>query len=192
VQKSWTSLLAGASGIVSTIPLGPEYAELPSTVAAMVPRGSKVDGDWDAKEYLKNDDTRKMAGFSQFAVVAAEEALADSGWNGGEAERERAGVCIGSGIGSFHDAYDTTLAYHKGVGSPCLLICKNERANFSCRVIGNSRPSSFPAYSSISPRAISLCVTVSKVRITQSPPHVQPVHTPSATHIGSSCTTMQI
>ena len=52
VKRTWTSLLAGKSGIVSTSPLGPEFQALPSRVAGLVPKGALKDGRWDAKEHV--------------------------------------------------------------------------------------------------------------------------------------------
>ncbi|KAI9864093.1 MAG: Mitochondrial beta-keto-acyl synthase [Trichoglossum hirsutum] len=56
-----------------------------------------------------------MATFAQFAVAAAEEAVEDAGWRPrSEQEREDAGVCLGSGIGSLDDVYDTSINFDKG------------------------------------------------------------------------------
>lgn len=73
-----------------------------------------------------------MAKFAQYAMVASEEALNDAGWAPKKEEdlettvRRSAsywnaaltclqGVYIGSGIGSLDDAYDTAVAFEKGV-----------------------------------------------------------------------------
>ncbi|KAI9753007.1 MAG: Mitochondrial beta-keto-acyl synthase [Lichina confinis] len=56
-----------------------------------------------------------MATFSQYALVAAEEALADATWHPtDESELEVTGICLGSGIGSLEDAYDTSVAFESG------------------------------------------------------------------------------
>jgi hypothetical protein len=52
LKKTWTSLLASSSGIVSTVPLGPEFAALPSRVAGLVPRGPAKEGCWDSREWV--------------------------------------------------------------------------------------------------------------------------------------------
>ncbi|RMZ67929.1 beta-ketoacyl synthase [Pyrenophora seminiperda CCB06] len=60
-------------------------------------------------------DERRMARFTQYAMVASEEALNDSGWFPKKDEDlESTGVYMGSGIGSLDDVYDTTVAYEKG------------------------------------------------------------------------------
>ncbi|KAL9097560.1 MAG: hypothetical protein Q9165_000456 [Trypethelium subeluteriae] len=62
-----------------------------------------------------DQEERKMALFAQFAITAAEEALNDSGWAPETLEeRESTGVHVGSGIGSFDDVYDTSVAYNSG------------------------------------------------------------------------------
>ncbi len=56
--------------------------------------------DFDPKNYMDAKDARRMDRFSQFAVVAAKEALEDSGIELDSINRERFGVFVGSGIGS--------------------------------------------------------------------------------------------
>jgi 3-oxoacyl-[acyl-carrier-protein] synthase II len=56
-----------------------------------------------------------MALFAQYAIAATKEALDDSGWlPRTPRDCEATGVHVGSGIGSFEDVYDTTIAYDKG------------------------------------------------------------------------------
>lgn len=60
-------------------------------------------------------DSRRVATFSQYALVAAEEALEDAAWHPTEeSELEATGICLGSGIGSLEDAYDTSIAFDGG------------------------------------------------------------------------------
>ncbi|KAF8469152.1 thiolase-like protein [Kalaharituber pfeilii] len=56
-----------------------------------------------------------MALFTQYAIAAADEALTDAGLTDMSDElKEQVGVCVGSGIGSLDDVYNTTVAYEKG------------------------------------------------------------------------------
>ncbi|KAJ8108226.1 hypothetical protein OPT61_g8317 [Boeremia exigua] len=115
VRRTWQRLIDGHCGITSTKDLSPKFAILPSQVAAVVPLGLKADGKWNAKEYMGAGDERRMAKFVQYAMVASEEALNDAGWAPKkEEDLENTGVCIGSGIGSLDDAYDTAVAFEKG------------------------------------------------------------------------------
>lgn len=57
-----------------------------------------------------------MAMFTQYAIAAARMAIKDAQWeNATEEEKERTGVCLGSGIGSLDDMASTTLAYAENV-----------------------------------------------------------------------------
>jgi 3-oxoacyl-[acyl-carrier-protein] synthase II len=57
-----------------------------------------------------------MALFTQYAIAAARMAIEDAGWlNVTEEQKERTGVCLGSGIGSLDDMATTTLSYAESV-----------------------------------------------------------------------------
>ncbi|BFZ64637.1 Mitochondrial beta-keto-acyl synthase [Saitoella coloradoensis] len=117
VQHAWKRLLAGESGVVSLIGRNgdPRFAELPSTVGAVVPPGDASDGGWDASEWIEKGDDRRMANFTQYAIGAAEQALRDAEWKPTlDEQKERTGVCVGSGIGAFEDSVNATVAYVKG------------------------------------------------------------------------------
>ncbi|KAI7828472.1 beta-ketoacyl synthase [Kickxella alabastrina] len=81
------------------------YERLPSQVAGIVPRSTdQQPGTFDAKEWLAAGDTNRMAGFTQYAMCAAQQALADAEWTApSDEQRERTGVCFGTGIGSLED-----------------------------------------------------------------------------------------
>jgi 3-oxoacyl-[acyl-carrier-protein] synthase II len=114
----WSRLIAGHNGIVTTSHLRPEgrWAELPSRVAGLVPRGNAEDGKWQASDWVEKADQRRMATFSQYAIAATEMALEDAGWMPTtKLEEEMAGVCLGSGIGNLEDLVDTSLAYQSDV-----------------------------------------------------------------------------
>ncbi|KAL2355766.1 3-oxoacyl-synthase-like protein [Cryomyces antarcticus] len=115
VRHTWSRLIEGHCGIVSVKERGPQFAALPSQVAAVVPTGTRAEGGWNSKEWLAAGDERKMATFAQYAMVASEEALHDAGWRPETAEDlEATGVYVGSGIGNFEDVYETSIAYDKG------------------------------------------------------------------------------
>jgi 3-oxoacyl-[acyl-carrier-protein] synthase II len=91
VPKFWDSLLAGVSGAhaISTF----DVSEYPVRFAATV-------DDFDPTASLDTKEARRMSRFQQFAVVAADEAMADAGLGRMEGEEsERCGVIVGSGIG---------------------------------------------------------------------------------------------
>lgn len=56
--------------------------------------------DFDPLQYMDKTSAKHMEDFSRYAVVAAGEALKDSGLDMEKEDAYRVGVCIGSGIGS--------------------------------------------------------------------------------------------
>ena len=125
IRRTWSRLLAGECGIVSTANLEPSvrWRELPSQVAGIVPSGNKDDGKWQALDWLEKGDERRMAKFAQYAVAATEMAFQDAGWKPQtQVEKETTGVCLGSGIGNLDELYNTSVVYDKVV---------------SCKSIGN-------------------------------------------------------
>ncbi|MHB8508990.1 MAG: beta-ketoacyl-ACP synthase II [Candidatus Dormibacteria bacterium] len=103
---TWSAMLAGRSGI-STISQF-DNARTPVTIAGEV-RG------FDPEGILGRKQARRMARFSQFAVGASEEAVADSGINFETADRDRVGVLVASGIGGLKEIEEaTTTLEHEG------------------------------------------------------------------------------
>ncbi len=65
-----------------------------------------------AKDYIDPKSARRMARFTQFAVKATQEAMADSELDMSKEDAYRVGTCIGSGVGSLQElenAYGTIL-----------------------------------------------------------------------------------
>jgi len=91
VDAAWDSLTAGRSGI------GPITSF--DTTDYTVHFAGCVN-DFDPSSVLDVKEARRLSRFQQFAVIAAEEALADAGISDVDpAEAERIGVIVGSGIG---------------------------------------------------------------------------------------------
>jgi len=89
VASSWDALVAGRSGANA---LEHEWAEqLPVRIAAEI---AVEPGD-----VLDRVKARRLDRSAQFAVIAAQEAWADSGLDGAEVDGERIGVACASGIG---------------------------------------------------------------------------------------------
>jgi 3-oxoacyl-[acyl-carrier-protein] synthase II len=90
LKESWDNIVAGTNGV------GPitEYdaSTFPVRIAATVK-------NFDASHVIPVKDQRKMDVFIHYGLVAAEEALLDSGIEVNEANADRIGVAIGSGIG---------------------------------------------------------------------------------------------
>ncbi|KAI8140629.1 thiolase-like protein [Fennellomyces sp. T-0311] len=111
VQHAWSNLLKGHCGITSLADK-PGFEQLPVRIAALVPEGPKEKGEFTSKEWLDRGDERVMAPFTQYAIAAARQALTDAEWiPEKDADKERTGVCIGSGMGSFDDIVSTAVSY---------------------------------------------------------------------------------
>ncbi|EPY50499.1 3-oxoacyl-[acyl-carrier-protein]-synthase [Schizosaccharomyces cryophilus OY26] len=103
VKRTWEKLLQGRSGIVS-LKNKPGFESLPSQVAGLVPRGTN-EGEWNPLTCIDQSKLRETATFTQFALAASAEALADAKWvNVTDEEREATGVCYATGLGNLEDA----------------------------------------------------------------------------------------
>ena len=91
-EPTWRGLLAGQSGVADITLFD---ASRHSTRFAAEVRG------FDPLNWVEKKDVKKMDRFIQFAVAAADFAVADSGLKIEGAEAEMIGVYIGSGIGGF-------------------------------------------------------------------------------------------
>ena len=90
VSSSWENILAGKSGI------GPiEHFDISEFTVRF---GGTVKG-FDPGDLIPAKDTKKMDMFIQYGIAAAAEAMKDSGLEITDANAERVGVAIGSGIG---------------------------------------------------------------------------------------------
>jgi 3-oxoacyl-[acyl-carrier-protein] synthase II len=111
-EPTWQRLLNGESGIRGIQSF--DVQDLPCKIAGMVPRGDAAGGGFNADSYVPPKDQRKMDSFIIFAMGAASQAIADSGWAPQDEEaRERTGVMIGSGIGGLEAIYDTSITLHE-------------------------------------------------------------------------------
>ncbi|MBP0464470.1 beta-ketoacyl-ACP synthase II [Roseomonas sp. PWR1] len=105
VEHVWKRMLAGESGIRAIQSF--DTTTLPAKIAGQIPVGVKAEGGLDINEWIPIKDQKKMDRFIQFALVAAEEAVADSGWRPeAEEARCRTGVMIGSGIGGLETIHE--------------------------------------------------------------------------------------
>jgi 3-oxoacyl-[acyl-carrier-protein] synthase II len=108
VEETWARLVAGESGA------GPitrfDSSQLATHIACEVPLGDGSDGTFNADDWMSTKDQRKVDTFILYAMAAAEQAVRDAGWMPeDEADRERTGFIIGSGIGGLQSIAETTL-----------------------------------------------------------------------------------
>ena len=113
VENVWKRLINGESGIRAIQSF--DVSELPAKVAGIIPRGAKEDGNLTISEWIPVKDQKKMDPFIQFALVAATEAIEDSGWMPeGEEDRCATGVMIGSGIGGLQTIFEASVQIAEG------------------------------------------------------------------------------
>ncbi len=101
VEPSWARLIAGQSGLrAMSDNIG---ADLPAKVVGDVQSIEQdPEAGFDPDRAVPHKDQRKMDRFIQFALMAADEAVAQSGWKPeDDHSRERTATIIGSGVGGF-------------------------------------------------------------------------------------------
>jgi 3-oxoacyl-[acyl-carrier-protein] synthase II len=101
VDETWRAALEGRSGVAPITAF--DVSEYPVRFAAEV-KGELDLGDLSVKE------ARRLDRVISLALVAAREALAQAGLEIGDANRERVGVAIGSGIGGLITLQDSIRA----------------------------------------------------------------------------------
>jgi len=97
-ETNWQNLLSSKSGIRGIERF--DVSDLPAKIAGTVPEGDGSDGTFNADDWVPAKDRRRMDAFIIYGLCAAEQAIADSGWQPQtDEDRYRTGVLIGSGIG---------------------------------------------------------------------------------------------
>ncbi|MBP9924397.1 MAG: beta-ketoacyl-ACP synthase II [Cyclobacteriaceae bacterium] len=109
LQQYWEGLKAGKSGAV---PITKFDTTLYRTKFACEVKGFNFEDFMDRKE------GRKMDPFSQYAMVVADEAIADANLPLSELDPDRVGVIWGSGIGGLLTFQEEVKSYTKGGGTP--------------------------------------------------------------------------
>jgi 3-oxoacyl-[acyl-carrier-protein] synthase II len=108
VEHTWERLIAGQSGIRGIQSF--DVSDLPSKIAGQVPSGETAEGYFNADDYMAPKDRRKVDTFIVYGMAAAQQAIADSGWQPDDLESlERTGVMIGSGIGGLETIYEGSI-----------------------------------------------------------------------------------
>jgi 3-oxoacyl-[acyl-carrier-protein] synthase II len=90
VQDTWANILNGVSGVTSIQEF--DTTEYSTKIWARVK-------DFNPEAYFDVKEARKMDAFSQYGVVAADEALKQSGLKISPENAHRCGVAVGAGIG---------------------------------------------------------------------------------------------
>jgi 3-oxoacyl-[acyl-carrier-protein] synthase II len=105
----WKNLVAGVSGAA---PITRFDAERFRTRFACEVKGL------DINDYIPRQEARKMDPFTQYAVIATDEAMKDAGFDVEKLDLDKAGVIWGSGIGGLKTFEDEVMNYSEGGRNP--------------------------------------------------------------------------
>ena len=146
-EATWERLVAGKSGANKIEHF--KVDDLPARIACVVPR---VDGRgggagdahaFDPDKTMSAKERRRIEDFILFAIAAADEAVADSGWQPqSDEEKNRTGVLIGSGIGGIEAIGANQLILEKDGPRK---ISPPARFQFATASVARTIPSSPPA-----------------------------------------------
>jgi 3-oxoacyl-[acyl-carrier-protein] synthase II len=114
-EITWKRLTAGQSGANKIENF--KVDDLPCRIACQIPRvdgrgggGPDIEGSFDPDKTMSHKEQRRVDDFILYGMAAADEAIADSGWKPEtNADKERTGVMIGSGIGGLQSIADNAL-----------------------------------------------------------------------------------
>ena len=73
---------------------------------------------YDSKNYFDRKESNKLDAYSQYALIAADEAVTDSGLNLNKIDHERAGVIWAAGIGGLDTFFKAIKEFVEGDGTP--------------------------------------------------------------------------
>lgn len=109
VPTYWKNLVAGVSGAA---PITRFDAERFRTRFACEVKGL------DINDYIPRQEARKMDPFTQYAVIAADEAMKDAGFGADTLDLDKAGVIWGSGIGGLKTFEDEVTNFAENGKNP--------------------------------------------------------------------------
>lgn len=104
VKTAWETILAGRSGIKEVTRF--------DTSSFPVHFGGEI-RDLKLEDYMTPKDARRMDPFMQYGVVSGMQAMRDSGFQVTEANSERVGILMGSGMGGLESIEEAFTRYQE-------------------------------------------------------------------------------
>ncbi|MDX2214042.1 MAG: beta-ketoacyl-ACP synthase II [Oculatellaceae cyanobacterium bins.114] len=140
LAEYWDGLLSGRNGIA------------PITLFDASRHDSRIAGEvkgFDPHVYMDRKDAKRMDRFSQFAVAASKQAIADAGFVINDLNAEQVGVMIGTGIGGLkvmEDQQEVYLTRGPDRCSPFMvpMMIANMAAGLTAIHVGAKGPNSCP------------------------------------------------
>ena len=109
VPEFWDNLIKGESGAGSITRF--DVSKFKTQFACEVK-------NYDPNNYFDRKESKKLDLYAQYAMIAADEAVLDSGLNLETLDKDRAGVIWASGIGGINTFFDEVKSYATGDGTP--------------------------------------------------------------------------
>lgn len=102
IADFWDGLVKGKSGARPITHF--DVSEFPTKFAGQIP-------DYNPTDYFEVKEARRLDKFTQYALVASEEAIKDSALNLEQVDKNRVAVLIGTGIGGFEVFFKQCLEF---------------------------------------------------------------------------------
>src|SRR5690625_5398011 len=99
----WNGLVSGKSGVRPITHFDTE--DLPTKFAGQIE-------DYDSNDYFDRKEARRLDPVTQYAVIAADEAIRDSKIDLDKVNKERVAVIVGTGIGGMTTFYEQSVSLH--------------------------------------------------------------------------------
>ena len=109
VEQYWNGLVNGVSGAAPITHF--DASKFKTRFACEIK-------NFDVNEFIDRKEARKMDKFTQYAIVASDEAIVDSQLDLENIDKDRVGVIWGAGIGGLETFQNEMLNFSTGDGSP--------------------------------------------------------------------------
>ena len=109
IQEYWNGLINGVSGAANITHY--DASKHKTQFACEVK-------NFNAEDFIDRKEARKMDRYAQYAIVTAQEAVNDAGFDLEKLDKDRVGVIWGSGIGGLETFQNEMLDFAKGDGTP--------------------------------------------------------------------------
>ncbi len=109
VQEYWENLVAGTSGAAAITHF--DASKFKTQFACEVK-------NFNVEDFIERKEARKLDKFTQYAIVASDEAIKDARIDAESIDKDRVGVIWGSGIGGLETFQEEVVSFTKGDGTP--------------------------------------------------------------------------